>query len=196
MKDRRNSDILQVETLLAPAAAPVALLPLPAIKESDHAFFWSAFFLSISTCLFGCAASLYASAYDHLPFILLVAGFGLLFLVLFIAFALRGLHIRRNARAQEKLRRPQDLLYSSSPGGQGGGAGTERIQESINRALGDGAARTREEILGVLSGLSTEEVDVGTLHQVFNTLIETGHFTETENNGKKLLTYNPAPVSA
>ncbi len=196
MQDRRNSDFAQVETLLAPAAAPVALLPLPAIKESDHAFFWSAFFLSIATCLFGCAASLYASAYEHLPFIVLVAGFGLLFLVLFIAFALRGLHIRKDARAQEKLKRPQDILYDNATGSQGGRASAERIQESINRALGDGASRTREEILGVLSGLSTEEVDVGTLHQVLNALIEAGHFTETENNGKKLFTYKPAPVSA
>jgi hypothetical protein len=196
MKEKQSVDISSVESLLSPSEAAIALLPLTAIKESDHAFFWGSFFLSIATCLFGCAASLYAAAYEHLPFIVLLAIFGCLFLLLFVIFAIRGLQIRKRARARERLKQPGDVLYQQSSADAAGRASVSRIQEGIRQALGDGAARTREEIIGILSSMSTDEVDVGTLHQVLYTLVDVGVLAETEQNGKKLFTFRSEPAPA
>ncbi len=196
MKDNQALDISYVQNLLAPSEAAVTLLPLTAIKESDHAFFWGAFFLSIATCLFGCAVSLFASAYSHIPFIVLVAAFGLLFLLFFVVFAVRGLHIRRTARALERLMRPRDIVYPKTSGEAGSRTNVSRIQESISRAFGDGAARSWEEAIGILSAMSADEVDVGTLHQVLRALVDVGMFTEKESNGKKMLTFNSEPTLA
>jgi len=196
MKDTQTLDINHVQNLLAPAEAAITLLPLSAIKESDHAFFWGAFFLSIATCLFGCAASLYASAYEHMPFIVLLAGFGLLFLIFFIVFAVRGLQIRKGARARERLKRPQDIVYPRMSGKSSARTNVHRIQENISRAFGDGTPRSREEVIGMLSAMSADEVDVGTLHQVLNTLVEAGLFKETESNGQKMFTFQSEPVLA
>lgn len=194
MQEKQTLDINHVQNLLAPGEAAITLLPLSAIKESDHAFFWGAFFLSIATCLFGCAASLYASAYAHMPFIVLVAGFGLLFLIFFIVFAVRGLQIRKTARARERLKRPQDIVYPRITGSNSARTNVSRIHENIGRAFGDGAPRSREEVIGMLSDLSADEVDVGTLHQVLNTLVEAGLFKETESNGKKMFTFQTQPA--
>jgi len=196
MPNKQSLDIQQVDNLLAPSEQTITLLPLTAIKESDHAFFWGAFFLSIATCLFGCAASLYASAYEHLPFIILLLGFGLLYLVFFIAFALRGLQIRKHAHAREKMKRNSDMVYPRAADGRGARVNVSRIQDGITKAFGDGTARTREEVIGILSDLSTEEVDVGTLHQVLNSLVDAGAFSETESGGRTLLTYNSEPALA
>ncbi len=196
MPNKQTFDIQQVDNLLAPPEGSITLMPLTAIKESDHAFFWGAFFLSIATCLFGCAASLYASAYDHPPFIILLAGFGLLYLIFFIAFTARGLQIRKQAQARESMKRASDVVYPRAADRSGARVDAGRIQEGIVRALGDGVARTREEVIGVLSGLSTEEVDVGTLHQVLQALVEAGAFTETESGGRTMLTFNREPALA
>ncbi len=194
MRDGQNSEISRAEKLLAPPEAYVTLIPLSAIKESDHTFFWAAFFMSIAACLFGCAASLYASSYEHVPFIVLVAGFGFLFLLFFAAFAARGLQIRKNARAREKQKSPLDLTYTHPLRGENPRTKVTRIHESISRAFEDGAERTKEEVIGILSGMSTDDVDVGTLHQVLHALVDAGIFTETEKSGRKLLTFNPEPV--
>ncbi|MCF8095566.1 MAG: hypothetical protein K9J79_09440 [Desulfobacteraceae bacterium] len=187
----KGFDIREVENLLTSPEQSVVLLPVSSIRESDHAFFWGAFFLAIATCLFGCAAALYATAYSHMPFIFMIEGFGTMFLIFFAAFVSRGLQIRRKSRAHERRRFSGEIVYSDKADGRyAEGAGFSMLQESINRELGDGAARTREEVIGILSRMSTEEVDVGTLNQVVNTLVESGMFTETESNGRKLLTFS------
>lgn len=188
---QKGFNIREVENLLTSPEPSVALLPISAIRESDHAFFWGAFFLAIATCLLGCAAALYATAYSHKPFIMMIQAFGAMFFIFFAIFIIRGLQIRRKSRAHERRRFPREIVYPEAVDGRyGDGAGFSRLQESISREFGDGNARTREEVVGVLSRMSTEEVDVGTLNQVVNTLVDAGLFTESESDGRKLLTYN------
>lgn len=191
MTSRKRFDIREVENLLTSPEPSLALLPVSAIRESDHAFFWGAFFLAIATCLFGCAAALHATAYSHAPFILMIEGFGAMFFIFFAVFVIRGLQIRRKSGAHERRRFPRELVYPEAEDDRyAEGTGFSRLQESISREFGDGAARTREEVVGVLSRMSTEDVDVGTLNQVVNTLVEAGMFTESESDGRKVLTYN------
>jgi hypothetical protein len=184
-------DINLVENLLSSSEGMITLLPVTAIKESDHAFFWCAFFLSIASCLFGCAVSLYASAYEHLPFIALLAIFGLLFLIFFLVFSVRGLQIRKRARTRQILKRPGEVAYPRSSSEGPAGRSISRMHDGIREAFGDGRPRSREEIIGTLSAMSTDEVDVGTLHQVLHTLVDVGLFSETEENGKKCFIFQP-----
>ncbi|MFP4193371.1 MAG: hypothetical protein ACOCQI_02020 [Desulfosalsimonas sp.] len=191
MTGKEGFNIREVENLLTSSEPSVALLPVSAIREADHAFFWSAFFLAIATCLFGCAAALYATAYSHTPFIMMIQAFGAMFFIFFAAFVIRGLHIRRKSRAHERRRFPREIVYPEALDGRyAEGAGFSRLQESISREFGDGNPRTREEVVGIMSRMSTEDVDVGTLNQVINTLVEAGLFTESESDGRRLLTYN------
>lgn len=191
MSNHQSMDIRNVENLLAPSERGIVLLPVSAIRESDHAFFWAAFFLAIATCLLGCAAALLATAYQHQPFIVMIEAFGAMFLIFFAAFIIRGLQIRRKSRAREQRRLTRQIVYPYSEEEQHQkGFEASRLQETIKRKFGDGSARTREEVIGVLSELSTEDVDVGTLNQVVFALVKAGVFTETESNGKRLLTYN------
>ncbi len=191
MSNHQSMDIRNVENLLAPSERGIVLLPVSAIRESDHAFFWAAFFLAIATCLLGCAAALLATAYQHQPFIVMIEAFGAMFLIFFAAFIIRGLQIRRKSRAREQRRLTRQIVYPYSEEEQHQkGFEASRLQETIKRKFGDGAARSREEVIGVLSELSTEDVDVGTLNQVVFALVKAGIFTETESNGKRLLTYN------
>lgn len=191
MSNHQSMDIRNVENLLAPSERGIVLLPVSAIRESDHAFFWAAFFLAIATCLLGCAAALLATAYQHQPFIVMIEAFGAMFLIFFAAFIIRGLQIRRKSRAREQRRLTRQIVYPYSEEEQHQkGFEASRLQETIKRKFGDGSARTREEVIGVLSELSTEDVDVGTLNQVVFALVKAGIFTETESNGKRLLTYN------
>ncbi|MGM0452247.1 MAG: hypothetical protein ACQERN_03665 [Thermodesulfobacteriota bacterium] len=195
MANKRSLNLKRVKTLLSPSFSGITVVPVSAIKESDHAFFWGALYLSVATCLFGCAASLYAATYEHMPFILLVMVFGGLFLVLFTVFAFRGFHIRRKARAQERRIRPQEVAYQQSMAIADGNVGQD-IQENIHRVLGDGMDRSREEVIGILSTMSNEEVDVGTLNQVVDTLVEVGMFTEKDNGSRTLLTFKPEGEAA
>ena len=186
-------DIGRVEDLLAPAEQGVVLLPVSAIRESDHAFFWAAFFLAIATCLLGCAAALLATAYEHRPFIVMIEAFGGMFLIFFAAFVIRGLQIRRKSRAREQRRLARQIVYPYARDERSGtdfaGSG---LQDTIQREFSDGRARTREEVMGVLSSVSTEDVDVGTLNQVVEALVKAGLFTRTQSEGKTWLTYNSA----
>lgn len=191
MKSKQRFDLREAENLLTSPQQSVALLPVSAIRESDHAFFWSAFFLAIATCLFGCAAALYATSYSHMPFIFMIEAFGAMFFIFFGAFVTRGMQIRKKARAHERRRLPREISYPESVDSRySEGAGFSRLQESISREFGDGKARTKEEIIGIMSRMSTEDVDVGTLNQVVNALVDAGVFEESESDGRKLLAYN------
>lgn len=191
MSSKQGFNIMEVENLLTSPEANQVFLPVSAIRESDHAFFWGAFFLAIATALFGCAMALSATAYPHMPFIVMIEGFGAMFFIFFAAFVMRGLQIRRKSKAYERRRSPKEILYPRAADERyAEDPGFSRLQESINREFGDGNARTREEVIGILSRMSTEDVDVGTLNQVVDTLVEAGMFTETESGGRKLLTFN------
>lgn len=196
MASKHGFNIREVENLLTSSEKSVVLLPVSAIRESDHAFFWGSFFLAIATCLFGCAAALYATSYSHMPFILMIEGFGAMFFIFFGAFITRGLQIRKKARAHERRRFPQEVAYSEAADARySEGAGFSRLQKNIKREFGDGKPRTREEIIGVLSRMSTEDVDVGTLNQVVDTLLEAGLFEEAESEGRRVLTFNSAAAA-
>lgn len=190
MAKNQSIDIKNVENLLAPGERGIVLLPVAAIRESDHAFFWAAFFLAIATCLLGCAAALMATAYEHKPFIIMIEAFGAMFLIFFAAFVIRGLQIRRKSRAREQRRLARQIVYPYAEE-QGGKKGfeTSRLMETIENRFGDGQSRTREEVIGILSDISTEDVDVGTLNQVVSAFVKAGVFTETKSNGKRLLAY-------
>ncbi|MBS3756613.1 MAG: hypothetical protein KGY56_13015 [Desulfobacterales bacterium] len=191
MSNKQAVDLREVESMLSSPESSVDLLPVTAIREADHAFFWGAFFLAIATCLFGCAAALYATAYDHTPFIIMIECFGAMFFIFFAAFIIRGLQIRRKSRARERRRSSRDIVYPHARDDRyAEGAGFTRLQENIQKELGDGTARTREEIIGILSRMSTEDVDVGTLNQVVTALVEAGLLSETESDGRRMLTFN------
>lgn len=191
MSSKQAVDLREVESLLSSPESSVDLLPVSAIRESDHTFFWSAFFLAIATGLFGCAAALFATAYEHTPFIIMIECFGAMFFIFFAAFVIRGLQIRRKARARERRRSSREIVYPHARDDRyAEDPGFTRLQENIRKELGDGTARTREEIIGILSRLSTEDVDVGTLNQVVNALVEAGLLTETESDGRRMLTFN------
>lgn len=191
MANKKSVDIRQAEDLLAPAERGVILLPVSAIRESDHAFFWAAFFLAISACLLGSAAALMATAYEHQPFIIMIEAFGAMFLIFFAAFLFRGMQIRRKSRAREQRRLARQIVYPyAENGGYKQDVEAGRLQDTIRKEFGDGKARSRQEVIGILSGMSTEDVDVGTLNEVVDTLVKAGLFTETESSGKTLLAYN------
>ncbi|MFW6052589.1 MAG: hypothetical protein ACOC8I_01635 [Desulfosalsimonas sp.] len=191
MIGKKGFNLREVENLLTSGEPSVTLLPVSAIRESDHAFFWGAFFLAIATCLFGCATALYATAYSHMPFIMMIQAFGAIFFIFFAAFIIRGVQIRRKSHAHERRRFSKEIIYPEAVDGKyAEGAGFSRLQESISKEFGDGAPRTREEVIGILSRMSTEDVDVGTLNQVVNALVEAGLFVESESDGRKVLAYS------
>jgi len=189
MNDKQSFDIKTAVKLLAPSEVGITLVPLTTIENSDHAFFWAAVFLSLSTCLLGSGISLFASEYPHVPLVILLLIFGVLFLVLFGAFSYRGHSVRKEARSQEMhttetVRKSNEELETEKDSSV-----FDEIQKRLDDAFGDQVPKTREEVFGIFANMSSGDVHVETLGKVIDTLLHNGWFEETEKNGRKLMTY-------